>query len=374
MRLRKTGYARFCWALMALPLFSQAAGSSQTPSELLEEIKESLVYQGMNERGYFRSIGFINSGKVENDSTVYVSKFSPEKAITKAFPEQHFDEKKCRSEIQNSLTNEDETKLSYQSRPTPKIGFNHVNFLPSGSSAEMINIMSGIGLVLKTAAMDFSNVELNTSARFGSEYGRHYLSKQAVYGTPEVFQIVSVAKISEKGKGKRKSRIPLLNFSGLTGYARSSFVVEGKITLLKDQQVLDSWSWEFPISTSDLPWTKTELFSELMKVGGIQISSQLSDVNAVARCFPDLKLLARAKTERFVLNAGKSSGLSVGDKFVLIPQSETFKNRGLIAASELSLIAEVARMSRTESELVVIEGLEIPMEGMTFLAKPVRSI
>ena len=241
MRLRKTGYARFCWALLALPLFSQAAGSSPTPSELLEEIKESLVYQGMNERGYFRSIGFINSGKVENDSTVYVSKFSPENAITKFFPEQQFDAKKCRWEIQNSFTNEDEIALSYQTRPTPKIGFNHVNFLPAGASAEMINIMSGIGLVLKTAATDFSNVALNSSSRSVSEYGRHYLSKQAVYGTPEVFQTVSVAKISEEGKGKR--RIPLLNFPRLTGYTRTSFAVEGKITLLNDQRVLDSWNW-----------------------------------------------------------------------------------------------------------------------------------
>ena len=40
-----------------------AIAESQPPSQTLEEIKQSLIYQGMNEKGYFRSVGFIKSGR-----------------------------------------------------------------------------------------------------------------------------------------------------------------------------------------------------------------------------------------------------------------------------------------------------------------------
>ena len=39
--------------------------SDELPSRTLEEIKQSLIYQGMNEKGYFRSVGFLNSGKMD---------------------------------------------------------------------------------------------------------------------------------------------------------------------------------------------------------------------------------------------------------------------------------------------------------------------
>ena len=35
--------------------------SDELPSHTLEEIKQSLIYQGMNEKGYFRSVGFLTS-------------------------------------------------------------------------------------------------------------------------------------------------------------------------------------------------------------------------------------------------------------------------------------------------------------------------
>ena len=92
------------------------------------------------------------------------------------------------------------------------------------------------------------------------------------------------------------------------------------------------------------------------------------------RCSPEIKLQARAVKDKYVLNAGSSSGLSIGDLFVLIPSAETFRNRGLLAGAELSMLVEVAKLNRTESELLVIEGKENSIDGITFLAKSVETI
>ena len=70
----KSGLFAALFLLASIP----AIAESQPPSQTLEEIKQSLIYQGMNEKGYFRSVGFIKSGRMESESTVYVSKFSPE--------------------------------------------------------------------------------------------------------------------------------------------------------------------------------------------------------------------------------------------------------------------------------------------------------
>ena len=65
---------KFC-SLAAFFMYASISGvaSDELPSHTLEQIKQSLIYQGMNEKGYFRSVGFLNSGKMESESTVYVS-------------------------------------------------------------------------------------------------------------------------------------------------------------------------------------------------------------------------------------------------------------------------------------------------------------
>ena len=90
-----------CFSLAALFLFASipAIASSQLPSQTLEEIKQSLIYQGMNEKGYFRSVGFIKSGRVESESTVYVSKFSPENLPNEEFANSKFSPSECLSLI-----------------------------------------------------------------------------------------------------------------------------------------------------------------------------------------------------------------------------------------------------------------------------------
>ena len=83
--------ATFCMSLSI-----SGVASDELPSHTLEEIKQSLIYQGMNEKGYFRSVGFLNSGKVESESTVYVSKFSPEILPINEFAINEFRPSECR--------------------------------------------------------------------------------------------------------------------------------------------------------------------------------------------------------------------------------------------------------------------------------------
>ena len=346
--------------------------SDELPSQTLEEIKQSLIYQGMNEKGYFRSVGFLNSGKMESESTVYVSKFSPEILPINEFAKSKFRPSECRMALKIQGSTTAPTRSFYDSRPTPKIGFNHVSFVPDGASVEIQNIASALAKISRESVAVLPNLEISAKMRSRSSYENYFLNTSDVYNDPALFQIISTVTLGEKGKGK--SKVPLIRLRDVPNYLRGSVEVLGKITLLKDQQFVEAWNWEVSIPSDSVGWSVPALVSKLELVIGSKIVDSLIDVNALVRCSPEIKLVATAQKDKYVLNAGSSSGLSVGDLFVLIPEAKTFRNRGLIAGAELSRIVEVAKLNRTESELIVVDGKENSVDGMTFLAKSMETI
>ncbi len=348
------------------------AASDELPSQTLEKIKESLIYQGMNEKGYFRSVGFIKSGKVESESTVYVSKFSPENLPSKELVISEFSPSKCRAALKIQDNAADPTSSSYGSRPTPKIGFNHVSFIPDGASVEIQNIASALIKISRESVGVLPNLEISPKMRSRSSYQNYFLNTSNIYNDTHLFQIISTATLSEKGRGK--SKVPLIRFWDVAGYLRDSVEIIGKITLLSDQRFVETWNWEVSIPADGLPLSVPALVSKLETVIGSKIVDRLIDANALVRCSPDINLVATAKKDKYVLNAGSSSGLSVGDLFVLIPKAKTFRNQGLIAGAELSMLVEISKLNRTESELLVVDGKGNTVEGMTFLAKSLETI
>ena len=346
--------------------------SDELPSHTLEEIKQSLIYQGMNEKGYFRSVGFLNSGKVESESTVYVSKFSPENLPIDEFALSKFRPSECRMALKIQGYTEESTRSSYDSRPTPKIGFNHVSFISERASVEIQNIASAIAKISRESVAVLPNLEISEKMRSRSNYENYFLNTADVHNDPALFQIISTVTLDEKGKGK--SKVPLIRFWDIPNYLRGSVVVIGKITLLQDQRFVEAWNWEVSIPANIEGWSVSALVAKLETVIGSKIVDSLIDANALVRCSPKINLVATAKKDKYILNAGKSSGLSVGDLFVLIPEAKTFRNRGLLAGAELSRIAEVAKLNRTESELIVVDGKENSVDGMTFLAKSMETI
>ena len=349
-----------------------AIASSQLPSQTLEEIKQSLIYQGMNEKGYFRSVGFIKSGRVESESTVYVSKFSPENLTNDELANSKFSPSECRSALNIRDGLSDPSDSSYRARPTPKIGFNHVSFLPNGAAVEIQNISSALARIYQESAEALPNIEISAKMSPRSNYEGYFLNTSPVHNDTNQFQIISAVTLSEIGIGK--SRVPFVRLWDMPSYIRGSVEVFAKITLLKDQRFVETWNWSVSIPSENMPWSVPAIVSKLESVIGSKIVDSLADVNSVVRCSPDIKLQARAKKDKYVLNAGSSSGLSVGDLFVLIPNAETFRNRGLLAGAELSMLVEVAKLNRIESELVVIDGGKNLVDGITFLAKSVETI
>ncbi len=360
-------------SLAAFCMSSSISGvaSDERPSHTLEEIKQSLVYQGMNEKGYFRSVGFLNSGKVESESTVYVSKFSPENLPIAEFSLSKFRPSECRMALKIQ-GNTAENRSSYDSRPTPKIGFNHVSFISERASVEIQNIASAIAKISRESLAVLPNLEISEKMRSRSNYENYFLNTADVYNDPAPFQIISTVTLDEKGKGK--SKVPLIRFWDVPNYLRGSVGVIGKITLLQDQRFVEAWNWKVSIPANSEGWSVSALVSKLETVIGSKIVDSLVDANALVRCSPEINLVATAKKDKYILNAGKSSGLSIGDLFVLIPEAKTFRNRGLLAGAELSRIAEVAKLNRTESELIVVDGKENSVDGMTFLAKSMETI
>ncbi|MDC2964631.1 hypothetical protein OA067_06945 [Gammaproteobacteria bacterium] len=361
-------------SLAALFLFASipVIAASQPPSQTLEEIKQSLIYQGMNEKGYFRSVGFIKSGRVESESTIYVSKFSPENfreikpAITKFSPSE------CRAALNILDGVPDSRESSYRARPTPKIGFNHVSVLPDSAPVEIQNIASALARIYRESAEALPNIAISAKMSPRSAYEGYFLNTSTLHNDTNQFQIISMVTLSEKGIGK--SRAPFVRLWDMPSYIRGSVEVLAKITLLKDQQLVETWKWSFSIPSGSMPWTVPAMVSKLESVIGSKIVDNLIDVNSVVRCSPEIELQAKAIRDKYVLNAGSSSGLSVGDLFVLIPSGETFRNRGLLAGAELSMLVEVAKLNRTEAELLVIDGKESLINGITFLAKSVETI
>ena len=362
------------FSLTAFFMFASISvvASDDLPSHTLEEIKQSLIYQGMNEKGYFRSVGFLNSGKMESESTVYVSKFSPEILPINEFVISEFRPSECRTALKSQVSTAESPRSYYDSRPTPKIGFNHVSVIPDGASVEIQNIASALAKISEESVAVLPNLEISAKMRSRSSYENYFLNTSDVYDDPAPFQIISTATLGEKGKGK--SKVPLIRFWDVPNYLRGSVEVLGKITLLKDQQFVEAWNWEVSIPSDSVGWSVPALVSKLELVIGSKIVDSLIDVNALVRCSPEIKLVATAQKDKYVLNAGSSSGLSVGDLFVLIPEAKTFRNRGLIAGAELSRIVEVAKLNRTESELIVVDGKENSVDGMTFLAKSMETI
>ena len=162
-------------ALAAFCMSSWITGvaSDELPSHTLEEIKQSLIYQGMNEKGYFRSVGFLNSGKVESESTVYVSKFFSRKSSDRRVLLSKFRPSECRMapKIQGNTA---ENRSSYDSRPTPKIGFNHVSFISERASVEIQNIASAIAKISRESLAVLPNLEISEKMRSRSNYENYF--------------------------------------------------------------------------------------------------------------------------------------------------------------------------------------------------------
>lgn len=364
----KSGLFAALFLLASIP----AIADLQLPSQTLEEIKQSLIYQGMNEKGYFRSVGFIKSGRMESESTVYVSKFSPENLSNNERRITKFSPSACRTALKNSDGVTDSSDSSYTARPTPKIGFNHVSLLPEGAPVEIQNIASALARIYRESTEALPNIEISVKMSPRSNYEGYFLNTSAVHNDTNQFQIISTVTLSEKGIGK--SRVPFVRLWDMPSYFRGSVEVLAKITLLKDQRFVETWTWSVSLPPKSMPWTVPAMVSKIKSIIGSKIADTLIDVNSVVRCSPEIKLQARAVKDKYVLNAGSSSGLSIGDLFVLIPSAETFRNRGLLAGAELSMLVEVAKLNRTESELLVIEGKENSIDGITFLAKSVETI
>ena len=359
-------------AALFLYALSPVIAAPQIPSQTLEEIKQSLIYQGMREKGYFRSIGFIKSGRVESESTVYVSKFSPENMPNSELAIGRFSSSECRTALNIGNERPSSSDSSYRARPTPKIGFNHVSFLPDDAPVKIQNIASALARIYRESLELLPNLELSEKMRPRSNYESYFLNTSTVNNDANEFQIISMVTLSEKGLGK--SKVPLIRLWDMPSYFRGSVDVLAKITLLKDQRFVETWNWAVSIPSESMPWSLPAIVSKLESAIGSKIVDSLIDANSVVRCSPEIKLQARVKKDKYILNAGSSSGLSVGDLFVLIPKAETFRNRGLLAGAELSMLVEVAKLKRTESELLVIDGKENLVDGMTFVAKSVETI
>ena len=237
---------------------------------------------------------------------------------------------------------------------------------------EIQNIASALAKISRESVAVLPNLEISAKMRSRSNYENYFLNTSDIYNDLAPFQIISTLTLAEKGKGK--SKVPLIRFWDFPNYLRGSVEILGKITLLKDQRFVERWNWEVSIPADSVGWSEPDLISKLETIIGGKIVDSLIDANALVRCSPDIKLVATAQKDKYVLNAGSSSGLSVGDLFVLIPEAKTLRNRGLIAGAELSRIVEVVKLNRTESELIVTDGKENSVDGMTFLAKSMETI
>lgn len=333
LRLRSRGMGRACSSLLGICI--AFSGSGNTFDDLLEEHKKRLFESGLNERGYFRTVGRMRNSVAESDDTIYVSYLGgskPESALTERVKNGG---EECSNFSNNAFLTE---KLVLTSDD-----FASKNLLERNLSLAMREFFES------EIVGESRGLNRDPSEKTYTNWMTSAPSAEPVF---RIFVVVDVREVA----GILNRSFRTLN----TVVSRRSF----------------EWPAKRYKSTASIQVILSDKVIERARVQREfsleQVSRSASELDLVTSLFED----AVAELNRFVgelcanpdsfevvaaydgvrLSAGSHHGIEVGQLFLVSPLDDVFRVEGILAALENVFIAETVQVTQKSSLLRVVAG------------------
>jgi hypothetical protein len=365
-------YVAFVFACFGTtPLFAQQLDS------WLSNVKREVSRLGINERGYLHSVNRLRNSVFQDESLFFVSSMLVEELDIQLFPDgsvrvlkggiysgrdqsedgtREGGAKKCESNFG------EQPRLSLASSRTT------IQWSVSDVKTSKVNALAYVDRFIRDVILGEKNIAISPFYNDQSRYqnlirGSHFEeSKHNVRYSLEYIEL-----------GDTQST-PGLSSRGSFDMAPKGHLLKLSLMIVDDGVTRKEVVYNYPLLDIDLEsfvtGTKTENAGMFLR----EVAGEVKDFVLSAHCVVTHSNRVVASKGKLLLESGIDAGLSVGDEFLILPESRYFEKRGLLAGVDRIAIVQISEISALSSVLELKVGSVDLEEGAEYFARPLLEL